>query len=385
MKILYLTPFDMRESIASSGTVVSVYKSLVDAGNEVISIDNLKIPKVYGFVRKVQAKLCGKKVELMREPYVLKRMMKEVSRRSEGADFDIVFSQTSVLCAYYKENKPIVFYTDAALAGMWNYYWNPKEWLKSAYKNANRTEKLALEKCNVAIYASKWAADSAVNGYGIKSDKCLVVNRGANISHRYDGSEIKQSILERNIITQKQPYKFLFVGRDWVRKGGPGALEVVKLLNERGYTSELIVVGCKPNLHSEEEKYVRAVGFLDKNDENQCKKLHEFYLTSDFYLQPSMQECQGIAYAEASAFGLPVFAVDTGGVSGIVTKKNGHLFGINAGAEAYADKIIEYIKDTEQYIELANSAFDFYSIQLNWSYVGEKLTEILEKVLDTKK
>ena len=53
MKLLYITPYKINDSGVSSGTVVSVKQALIDAGNEVIVIDNLHIPKIFVLSMKV--------------------------------------------------------------------------------------------------------------------------------------------------------------------------------------------------------------------------------------------------------------------------------------------------------------------------------------------
>lgn len=72
---------------------------------------------------------------------MLKKMSKEIERRSRTVEYDAVFSQTSVLCSYYRGEKPIVFYTDASFGGMLDYYWNPNDWVTFNLKHGNEVEK----------------------------------------------------------------------------------------------------------------------------------------------------------------------------------------------------------------------------------------------------
>lgn len=218
MNILYITPFKIDEENASSGTVNSVRQALIDAGNTVFTIDNLKVPVLYSFFVKVVCKLSGKHIDINREPYVLKQMNKEIEKRALEFDYDIVFSQTSILCAYYRGSKKIVFYTDATFGGMLGYYWDADKWMSISLKHGNEVERAALCKCDKAIYASAWAVDTAVKCHGASRDKCVVINRGANVHHDYSFDDIKRFIDNRSCIKKNSPLNFLFVGRDWIRK-----------------------------------------------------------------------------------------------------------------------------------------------------------------------
>lgn len=384
MKIAYVTPYKIDDSGVASGTVVSVKKALEEAGNEVLTVDNLSVPKCYSFILKALKRLFHKEVNVLREPFVLKKITKEMERRLGELDFDIVFSQTSILCTYYKGEKPIVFYTDATFGGMINYYWDTDIWFGFAVRHGNETESLALKNCTKAIFASKWAVESAIKFHDASSSKCIAINRGANIYHNYKFQEIKKYVEKRYIITKRGEIRCLFVGRDWERKGGWLALEIVKKLCGRGIISKMVIVGCNPIISDDDKRYVEIIGFLNKEIREENQKLQMLFLTSDFYLQPSKQECQGIAYAEASAFGLPVIATNTGGVSDIVTPSNGILMSSEANISDYADTIQKFVAEPDEYRALALCSFEFYMNTLNWKSVGQRLSGVLQQVMENR-
>lgn len=82
MKLLYITPYKVSDGGVSSGTVVSVKQALVDAGNEVVVIDDLHVPKVFELLMKVLRKILRKEINVLREPFVLKRLEAEIEKRS---------------------------------------------------------------------------------------------------------------------------------------------------------------------------------------------------------------------------------------------------------------------------------------------------------------
>ena len=56
------------------------------------------------------------------------------------------------------------------------------------------------------------------------------------------------------------------------------------------------------------------VGFLNKNIPEQYQKLITIMGRCNLFLLPTKAECAGIVLCEASAFGLPIFTFDTGGL-----------------------------------------------------------------------
>ena len=182
-------------------------------------------------------------------------------------------------------------------------------------KNGNFHEKMALTTCTRAIYSSRWARHTAIDCYGIDGDKLDVVNFGANVAVSYDEDQIMKLAKKR---WEEKEKHLLFVGVEWERKGGPKALEAVRILAGRGYPVKLAVAGCQPGLSEEEKKAARLYGYLSKKDAGQAERLRRLYEESFLFFMPSLYECTAIVYAEAAAFGLPSVASDAGGVSNMV-------------------------------------------------------------------
>lgn len=380
MRILYMTHFDVNDMNACSGTIFHIKQMLEKTGNEVIVLDQLEINKVFKYLKKIIAKINNKQTLIEREPYILKKFAKQIKKKVKNLEYDIIFSPSSLYFTYYEDEKPMVFYTDACFGGMVDYYIYRNNYSKKAIKNGYKQEKLALKNTDLAIYTSEWAKDTAVKYHDADDNKCRVVNRGANVKHSYKRDEIISIIKRRNIGSKSKQCSFMFLGKDWNRKGGPIACEIIKILNKKyGVEATLNVIGCNPVLENEYKQYVNVIGFLDKHNPLHYNRLEEIFKESDFFLLPSRQEAQGISYAEACSWGLPVIATNTGGVADIIEHKvNGLLFEVDDNPEKYASNIIEYINDRDKYLKLGKSTYDYFESNLTWTSVGNKINEILE-------
>jgi hypothetical protein len=77
-------------------------------------------------------------------------------------------------------------------------------------------EREAIGRASLVLYASDWAAASAIEHYGADPDKVRVVPFGANLESEVEQGEAAEAINARSA----NPGKLLFLGIDWKRKGG---------------------------------------------------------------------------------------------------------------------------------------------------------------------
>lgn len=387
MKILYLTHYDSNDIKLLSGTIYHVRRMLEKQGHEVVVLDNIKTPNIYYKVMKAIAKITKKQTLVERSPIVLKYIARQIKKQTTNLDYDLVFSPSSLYYAYYKDEKPMAFYTDATFGGMLDYYFSKESCYTWAVKNAMNQERLALENADLAIYASQWAVDTAVKFHQADVNKCVVINRGANIKHKLSRDEIYALIEQRDLTVKSKKCTFMFLGTDWERKGGPLAVEIIRILNqEYGIESKIKVVGCKPQLAESDKKNVDAIGYLDKGQKKDYERLENIFKEACFFLLPSRSEAQGISYTEACSWGIPVIATDTGGVSGIVKNGvDGFLLSEKAIAKDYAERIYTNITVADEYLKLSKSTFEYCVNNLTWDAVGKKIDNELHRMISEKR
>ena len=131
---------------------------------------------------------------------------------------------------------------------------------------------------------------------------------------------------------------------------------------------------------------ITIIPFLDKNNPDEFQKLHAIFLQTDFLLLPTLAECAGVVFSEASAYAIPSITTDTGGVTTYVRNGiNGFTIPLQAGAEAYADKISGLISDKETMTRLKLSARKFYEENLDWGRWGLQFQLIAERLLQEKR
>lgn len=379
MNIAYITKYESVDIKNWSGTEYFMAKSLLEQNNSLYYISNLE-ERLNLFTRfKYQYNKCvGRKYFLNRSPYVTKEYSKQVLEKLTE-DTDIIFSPGTIPIAHLKTSIPKVFYTDATFASMIDYYDWFKNLSKSTIKEGMKLDQRALDTCDLAIFSSDWAAQSAITDYKCNPEKVKVVPLGANIECELPQEEVKNRINNRSTDT----CKLLFVGVEWERKGGDLVLDTTIELNRRGIPTELHIVGL-PNLPIDNNKYpfIFNHGFISKKTEEGLKKMELLFSESHFLFVPSQAEAYGLVFCEAAAYGLPSIATQTGGISTIIKDNiNGITYPLSETCITYADFIQSSFSDSIYYKELAIRSYQEYRKRLSWNVAGQKINQYLKALL----
>ncbi|WP_404789621.1 glycosyltransferase family 4 protein [Altericista sp. CCNU0014] len=385
MKVAYVTPYDSRSLQGRkewSGLGYYIAQSLLKQQVVLDYMGPLNEPEIFKGIykfKKAYCKFINKKTYLPNaDPWMLKNYARQISQKLKNSDADVVFSATSIPTAYLECDRPVVFWADATFAGLHNFYEQYTNLDESVMREWNWLEENALQKCSLAIYASDWAAKTAIEAYGADPNKVKVVPFGANID-----TEIKFEDISRRIDARSSDVcKLLFLGMDWKRKGGDTAYEVAKQLNASGLKVELTVIGCTPLIPEPTPDFVKPLGFISKGTDEGRNRLRNIIMESHFLILPTLAECFGVVFCEANSLGVPCIARSIGGVpTAIRNGFNGQLFDRDADISEYCDYIVNVFGNYSEYRELAFSSWSEYHNRLSWDIAGKTVYQLLEGLL----
>jgi glycosyltransferase involved in cell wall biosynthesis len=375
MKLAYVTTYASADIRRFSGLGYHIAKALTAQSIALDVIDSLAESHALFFrARQAAYRLAGRRHLRDREPAILRGYAEQVARRLNGAKADAVFSPGTLAVSALECRQPIVFWADATFAGMVDFYPEFSRLSAASLRNGNRAEQDALARCRLALYASDWAAQSAIANYAVDACKVHVVPFGANLDAAPARDEVRAAIRSRPM----DVCRLLFIGTDWRRKGGDLAVAVAESLNRRGLTCRLTIVGCTPVAPL--PAFAHAIGFLDKAAAGQAAQLRRLLAESHFLLVPSRAECFGHVFCEASAFGLPSLSTRAGGIpTAVRDHENGMTFPLDAGADAYCNYIESLWLHEAQYRDLALRAFHEYQTRLNWETAARTVKELIRE------
>jgi glycosyltransferase involved in cell wall biosynthesis len=378
LKIAFITATDARDKINRSGTPYFMAKSLEKHCGDVYYLGPLttRMEKVTRFFNNLSLKLFKKGYAYEHSILLSFAYARIIRNKLKDESFDVIFAPVaSTELSLLTTDVPIIYTADATFSLISDYY--PDYFsgqLKISWEEGNYIEQSAILKADLLLYPSKWAANSAINDYGARESIVNVIAYGANI----DDYPTKEIILDKKKTDKCQ---LLFLGVDWVRKGGEIAFETLLELIKLGINAELTVCGCIPPDEFKHER-MTVIPYLDKNDEVQSQKLQELFLKSDFLLLPSRTEAYGVVFCEANAFGLPAITTDTGGISGVIEEGvNGFMLPLSAGGKEYANIIQKVYEDEEMYYQLIKSSRETFEEKLNWDSWGKKTKTLINQLI----
>ncbi len=346
-------------------------------GGEVHRLGPL-MPRFWRLIERVQrhvGRITGK--TLFFTTYFSRKIARMAEVQLADGDFDVIFAPAgSGVIAHLKTKDPVVYLSDATFKGMLDYYPEFSNVLSSHKLAVNEIESLAIQNCAQLIYPSRWAANSAVTDYGAVPTKVHVVPFGANIETVPSREQVVRSF-------NAERCRLLFVGVEWLRKGGDIALETLLALERLGVPAELTVVGCLPP-NGFKHPNLKVIPFINKNEPEGRERLQELWNEADFFLLPTRAECFSIALCEANAYGIPILSTLTGGVPELVRDGvNGYLFPLAARGEAYAEQICKVYRDPMAYQALRISSREEFESRLNWDAWGRSVMTIFLQAIQS--
>jgi glycosyltransferase involved in cell wall biosynthesis len=208
--------------------------------------------------------------------------------------------------------------------------------------------------------ASRWARDSLVGDYGIAPQRAAVVGLGPN--HR-----IETGAGERDWRTPR----FLFVGIDWQRKGGPLLLRAFARLREEHPDASLDVVGGHPRL---DEPGVRAHGVLSSERAHDSELIARLFAQATCFAMPSQVEPFGIVHIEAAAAGIPSIGTAVGGPRDMIGTDGGVV--VEPGDEDALLEAMRRLSDPQTARRMGQAASERARL-FTWPQVAERLLRTL--------
>ncbi len=381
INIAYITKEDSSDASQWSGTSLNILKCLKKTNFNIIRIGPIGsfFEKVLKFVELIY-KLFNIKYDPERSILLSKIFAKKIYKLISKKKIDLIFIHDCPLVSFLQTSVPIVIWTDLTFdLYQKTYFSNYSKFHNTSLKNGNYLERLSLNKAELIIYSTKYAANNAKIKYQIKNDKIKIIPFGT------DSSPISKKIFnisnKKRIDRQNHQIRFLSIGVDWNRKNMEKSIHVVKELNDLKLNSKITIVGAVPPVNFKVPNFVNIVPFLDKKKLYDLNNLKKLYLNSDYFILLSNAEAFGLVIQEAKSYGLPIITNNIDGIKYITNKNYTILNKRNETPKKIATKILSINK--KKYSELSKKSY-LSSYNNSWVLASKKIGQILNFIIKKK-
>ena len=239
--------------------------------------------------------------------------------------------------------------------------WNPLR--GRALEDWYRREQRSYEAARHLFAFCEPTRRSLVDEYGIPPEKVSVVGAGANLpqlpavrARRQDGAPT-----------------ILFIGNDFVRKGGEVLLAAFEQVRLAIPDARLVLVGTRPSLTP--RAGVEVLGRIRDRT-----RIAELYREAAVFCVPSFFDPYPLVLLEAMAFGVPVVATaQTGTPEMVEDGRTGRL--VRAGdADALAVALLESLLHPDASERQAVAARRAVETRFTWDHVVERMAPALESL-----
>lgn len=259
---------------------------------------------------------------------------------------------------YFSQN-PLVKYTPLDPNTADRYVWKRR-----------KEENEFLKKCGGVFTMSEWLRTDLIDNTGVEASKVHCVGGGCSI----DVTKIDDS--------HKSGNKVLFVGIDFIRKGGELVVKSFIQLKKKLPNAELYIAG--PETWPLAGNVPDGIVFLGRLSHDE---LVQYYNKCDIFVMPSSFEAYGLVFAEALIYGLPCIGRDAYAMREFIQDgENGYL--INSNDETLlARKMFELLHDSKIIETVRNHRLNYIE-QYSWDAVAERIKKVIysegDKIVDEK-
>ena len=237
--------------------------------------------------------------------------------------------------------------------------WNPLR--GRALDEWYQREQRAYEAARHLFAFSEPTRRSLIEQYGIAPEKVTVVGAGVNLP---------QLPPVRPRSNGAAP-TILFVGNDFVRKGGQVLLEAFRQVRRSMPAVRLVLVGTRPMVAP--HAGVEVLGRVHDRE-----RIAQLYREADVFCVASYFDPYPLVLLEAMAFGVPVVTTEQTGTPEMVTDGVTGLLVPPGDADSLAAALLESLRDPARAARLAAAARRDVEERFTWDHVVDRMTPALD-------
>ena len=230
-------------------------------------------------------------------------------------------------------------------------------------RRALRFERRVADGLDLVFTVSDRLRRCFIEELGQAPEKVITAGAGANV-------EVPAHVAPR----PGDPPRFLFVGRQFTRKGGDTVLAAFRRVRAAHRDAELVVVG-PPRLPVDPGPGVRFVGPVDRSRPGGDELIDRLYREATVYVMPSVFDPFPIAFFEAMAYRLPCIASTAGALPEIVVDGGTGLTVPPGDPAALAEVMIRLAGDPALAARMGAAGYARFLERFTWDAVAARIVD----------
>jgi glycosyltransferase involved in cell wall biosynthesis len=207
---------------------------------------------------------------------------------------------------------------------------------------------------------SQWAKNSLVRDYGASADKVEVIHPGTVLSN-YPAPEERR----RN---DHGPLRILFVGGDFVRKGGDMLLEIFR---------RHFVGRCELHLITAADVAGGDGVFVYRGLKPHSPELLQRYRDADVFALPTRGDCLAVVLGEAMAASLPIITTPVGAhAEAVEDGESGFVMPLD-DAECLRDRLERLVQDRQLAFRMGQASRNIGENRFDMNKNANRIADIL--------
>jgi glycosyltransferase involved in cell wall biosynthesis len=371
--VVLLSSSDPLDVHSFSGSIYYMAKALKSEFPE-IEIVRSSRPFWFSPLQRLLLKTTNGRVDPYYWRFLNRRFARRLRKRWLGQRVVVIGVVNAALVAELAASVPVINISDSTYDLMrteHEVFWSLDQ------RTAARAEEDELNSIKRSVhssFSSQWAANSAIHHYGADPKDVSVISWGCNFD-TVPAAEARSGVSTAN------ECRLLFIGGEWLRKGGDVVCAAAEILASKGIPLCVDLVGVSPPEDLPPQPWLHHHGYLSKSDKKQLALLHSLMRDADLLFLPTRKDCTPMVFAEANAFGTPALTRDVGGVADVVHDgANGIVLPEEAPAAQFAAAIESLWNNAERLAQLRTSARHEYESRLNWAVWAQRIAELVDEL-----
>jgi starch synthase len=261
---------------------------------------------------------------------------------------------------------PSVIYIDcthAQSAAQWP-PWNPLT--GRALASWFRRERATYSAARHLFTFSEATRQSLINDYDVDPARVTVAGAGVNFTNL-------PFLPESDDPRESDSSTILFIGNDFVRKGGPALLEAFAIVRQAIPEARLQLVGAE--VAADSQPGVEVLGRIDDRH-----RIQELYAGATVFAMPSIFEPFGLVAVEAMSFGIPVVTTRQMATPEIIQDGVTGLLVEPGDVQGLAAALIEMLRNPDAAARLGAAGRRDVMSRFTWDAVVDRMAPVLNRL-----